>query len=142
MAGEICLERRNEQSRPGQLYGFLGLGVRRRDLDQPLIPQANERVIEDEPEKIAQAKRTRREQRDHEAVTVEDRLTFGGVLSIGSCHKGVTEVEQLFRGNQPRALCSGGPMSRPDPRNDAVDPGPISMRVHHEGSRAKFLEPV
>src|SRR6516225_468694 len=73
MTSEIGLERRNEPIRPRRLYGMPILRLRCRDLYPPLSAMTDKSVIQDQPGEIAQARLTRCQYPDDEAVTVKDR---------------------------------------------------------------------
>ena len=93
------------------------------------------------PEKIAQAKRTRREQRDHQAVTVADRPCVRVALVLfrpSGRNRGRTAPVR-----QSTAGASAGPADvDPDPRDILLIHDQSLCRAHHQGGRAKLLEPI
>jgi hypothetical protein len=100
----------------------------------------NQRPFEGEARKVAQAKGTGREQRDKQAITMNDSTGAGSTLMFRSRYQPETEVKQLSCRNQSVALWPSWSMPRPDRRTHSVDPRPIAMGIHRQGHRSKLLQ--
>ena len=93
MAAQINLESGDQRVGPGQLDRVLGLGVRGRDLNPPLLAATNQGALEGKTDKIGHPQRASGEQREHQAIAkVDGAVTWRSYL-FGCGHHVEAEIE-------------------------------------------------
>ena len=93
MAAQINVESGDQRFGPGQLDRVLGLGVRGRDLNPPLLAATNQGALQGKTDKIGQAQRASGEQREHQAIAKVDGAIAWRSHLLGCGHQVDAEIE-------------------------------------------------